>query len=372
MAENILDKNSEKPRSVVLVLVKLFFSFLVIASVGSVLFFTSQLTNKLDGITSNFNLANISNELAIHNDQILDNQTEINFYRYLKIKGYFDNFSYFGDFYIQSYEVLNSQTASENEKYEARMSLENLKRNLRDYFLKLNEEYKNPFIINLVVKEETGSLDIMFKDALVDLLNEKALSIKNNTDPQAKRDYKNYLDTRVLAGNNALKNLILNTDFDTLDSLGLYSFIKNINSLVVNDLSTMQEIKDQRIKWSDIIDEIELRTKQIDNYYTQDYYDDLGGIRYTNYEFDKKDRSISIVGETKRIDTKNFTVIANLIDELNSSDFFENAEMRSFNKSGDLDEGYTANLKLNLDLQEGFSTNDMALDIAEEPKLLNK
>ena len=155
MAENILDKNSEKPRSVVLVLVKLFFSFLVIASVGSVLFFTSQLTNKLEGITSNFNLANISNELAIHNDQILDNQTEINFYRYLKIKGYFDNFSYFGDFYIQSYEVLNSQTASENEKYEARMSSENLKRNLRDYFLKLNEEYKNPFIINLIVKEET-------------------------------------------------------------------------------------------------------------------------------------------------------------------------------------------------------------------------
>ena len=92
MAENILDKNSEKPRSVVLVLVKLFFSFLVIASVGSVLFFTSQLTNKLEGITSNFNLANISNELAIHNDQILDNQTEINFYRYLKIKGYFDSF----------------------------------------------------------------------------------------------------------------------------------------------------------------------------------------------------------------------------------------------------------------------------------------
>ncbi len=373
MAGNALDKNLEKPRSAGLVLLKLIFSLLVVAAIGSFLFFTSQLTTSLDALTDNFDLENVSNELALNNEQILETQTEINFYRYLKIKGYFDDFSYAGDFYIQDYEILNSQTSSDTEKAFATQEMVLLKEDLRTAFAALSEEYANSFSSDLVAKEydEMTDLDTIFEDALIDYLNNEASSIQNNNDPQAKRDYKNYIDTKSLVGNDTLKNLVINADFDSLNSDAIYLLIQNINSLVINDLSTMQDIKEERIKWSDIIDEIELRTKEIDSYYTQDYYDDLGGIRYTSYDFDKDDQTISIVGETRRIDTKNFTVIANLIDELNGSDFFENAEMRSFSKTGDAEEGYTASLKLTLDLQEGFSDTDPVLEISEEPELLN-
>ena len=108
MAENVLDKNSETPKSALLVLLKMLFSILVIAGVCVFLFFTSQLTTKLDGVTANFDITNVSNDLAKNNDLILENQTEINLYRFLKIKGYFDEFSYNGDFYLQYYKILNS------------------------------------------------------------------------------------------------------------------------------------------------------------------------------------------------------------------------------------------------------------------------
>ena len=85
-------------------------------------------------------------------------------------------------------------------------------------------------------------------------------------------------------------------------------------------------------------------------YHSENYFDELGGIQYTSYDFDSSGPSISIVGETKRFDTTNFTMIVNLIDELNNSDLFENAEMHSFSKSGSLESGYTASVKLNLGL----------------------
>ncbi len=375
MPENILDENLEKPRSAVLVLIKVLFSFLVIAALGSFLFFNSQLTDNLDALGAKFNFPNVSNELAVNNEQILDNQTEINYKRYLKIKGHFDNFSYYGDFYIQNYKVSKSQTASATDRLEAENILEELREKLRTSFLALNEEYKNPFTAPLISKEYEDKylLKTVFQESLITLLNEKASAIKNEVDPQARRYYKNYIDIKTLVGNEKLKNLILDpeTDFDSIKDEELFDFIQTLNSLIVNDLSTMKGIKKQRIKWSDIIDEIELRTKEIDTHYTKDYYDDLGGIRYTSYDFDKENQNISIVGETKRIDTKNFTLIADLIDKLNASEFFENGEMKSFTKAGDLEEGYTANLKLTLDLQEGFSNSDESKVISEEPKVLN-
>ena len=109
------------------------------------------------------------------------------------------------------------------------------------------------------------------------------------------------------------------------------------------------------------MEEIDLRTIAVDQYYNQDNYDTIGGIRYTSYDFDSVDKSISIIGEIKRYDTVNFTMIANLIDELNASETFEDAEMRSFSKAGSLDDGYTSSVRLKLTL-EGFIVQELGTE----------
>jgi len=209
-----------------------------------------------------------------------------------------------------------------------------------------------------------------FQQKLKAKLNEKASELKSNEDPEAQRDFKNYDHTENLIINSGLRSLFINTDFDALTDAELYHLIKEMNDVIVNELSIIQEIKNMRVKWSDVMNEIELRTIDVDRFYNEGTYDQLGGIRYNSYDLDTENRTISISGETKRFDTTNFTMIADLIDMLNGSPFFENAEMRSFTKSGSLDTGYTASLKLTLDLQDiDFTKNDTTTDVKELPNL---
>ena len=340
------------PKSITLLLLKTFFGILVVAGITSLLFFTSQLSNKLDFAGSTFNIPNISQDLTSSNSEITKLQTSLNFYRYLQLKAYLDEFSYYGDSYAKYYEISNSSTTDNADVREAAEYLTYLNDNLRDSFMNTKEILTKTFtapIFSEDIQNDTA-LFKLFVDELKKELTKRANEFANSDDDQAKREFKNYTQTTNLAGNVSLQNLVIQTDFDDLSEAELYDFINKANSLVVNDLSIIQFIKENRIKWSDIMNEIYLRTVAVDTYHSGSYFDELGGIRYTSYDLDSNGPSISIVGETKRFDTTNFTMIVNLIDELNSSDLFKDAEMRSFSKSGSADTGYTASIKLNLGL----------------------
>ncbi|MFH1284189.1 MAG: hypothetical protein ABIH78_01195 [Candidatus Peregrinibacteria bacterium] len=341
------------PKSLLLLVLKVVFGVLVAAGASAILFFTSQLTTTFDFLASKFGIPNISKELASSNSEITSLQTDLNLSRYLQIKGDLDRLSFYGDSYVRDYEVANSQTSENTDKKAAVDDLAVLRDQLREIFMAVKDNAVLDISAPLVDKEiaDEAALTTLFEQELVSKLTEKSTELADSSDPQAKRDYKNYRQTINLVGNSALRNLVVQTDFDSLSDKDLYIFIKSLNAVIVNDLSIIQKIKDMRIKWSDIINEIDLRTMAVDSYYSENYYDEIGGIRYVSYDFDSANQSISIVGETKRFDTNNFTMIANLIDELNSSSLFKNAEMKSFSKSGSTDTGYTASLKLSLDLE---------------------
>ncbi len=343
-------------KSVLLILLKSFFGILVILSIASLVFFTSKLTDKLKFINSTFGVSNISNELSSSNSEIMQLQTSINLYRYLELKASLDEFSFYGDSYINSYEVSISQTAEATDKKTAEEEMVYLKDYLRESFINSKNILANSFISPLFNADpdeinNESKLIALFEQQLVQTLNDKANSLVNSQDAQAQRDYKNYSHTTNLVDNTSLKDIIFQTDFDKLSNEELYEFVKKVNNLIVNDLSVIQRIKENRIKWSEIMNEIRVRTMAVDAYYDNNYYEELGGIRYTSYDFDSSDQKISIVGETKRFDTSVFTMIVNLIDELNRSELFTDAKMGSFSKSGSLDSGYTASIKLDLELK---------------------
>ena len=339
----------EPPKSLLLLILKIVFVLLLVASVSAFAFFSTQLTTRLEGLTAGLDIPNVAQDLASTNAEIIKLQTDINFNRYLRIKGYLDIFSYSGDSYLQNYEVSVSQTASDAEKRDAGEEMSRLKTSMREALKSARDLYVKSLFVPLADESE-GDLESIFKDGLTTALSKEAQSLAEKSEPEAQRDFKNYVQAMGLVSNQELKDLIVQADFDAMSAEQLYTFIKKINSLLVNDLTIIQNIKDARIKWSDIINEIDLRTIAVDGYYTDDFYNELGGIRYTSYDFDSTNRSIAIVGETKRFDTTNFTMIANLIDEFNRSDLFEGAEMKSFSKSGSLTDGYTAVLKLALNL----------------------
>lgn len=357
-------------KSILLMILQIIFVVLVIAGFASLIFFTSQLTTRFDFIASRLGTPNISKELTSTNSEILTLQSDLNFYRYIQVKSYLSEFSFYGDTFIQDYEISKSQTASSKQRDGAEAEMSALRNNIREAFLMASEKYLLPFEAPLFSQDMVSDLEInaQFQNKLKTILSEKSSALASNFDESAQRDAKNYTHTLNLIGNEALKKLMLESDFDNLSNEELYTLIKSVNALILNDLSIIQEIKDKRIKWSDIINEIELRTIDADRFYNQGTYNQLGGIRYTSYDFDSASHSIDIAGETLLFDTKNFTLISDLIDKLNDSPLFENAEMRSFNKSGSLEAGYTSSLKLSLDLQEGEqSKSDKTINLETLP-----
>lgn len=338
--------------SALLMIIKTIFILLAIGSLASFMFFTLRLTDNLDFLNKQFNVSNVIKELSQTNDTIISNQTDLNFFRFLQAQSFLTNFTYYGDSYIKYSNIANSLTASSADKQLAAKKMTEYRPQLEDALINAKNQFAKPIAVELVGDEfaDMAQRDSKFKEALISKLNAKAAELSQGTTDESKIAYKNYIQTIALVQNDNLRKLITSTDIKALDDEALNKTIKQINELVINDLTIIQKIKMDRIRWSDVIKEIETRTIAVDKYYNNNYYEDYGGIRYTNYDFDSKTKKVTISGDTKRLDTTNFTVIANLIDELNRSPIFKDTEMRSFSKTGSIEEGFTATLRLALTL----------------------
>jgi hypothetical protein len=365
--------------SPLLIFLKMGFGILALLSIFSFLFFRSQLNTTFDFVKiGNFDLPNISQELSTTNQDVFNLKNELNLYYYIATKAYLDQFSYFGDIYIQNYNIAYSQTSSGLAKQKAKESLPKLKEKLALAFNESKEKILTPIYVNVIEREQYKSdneffdidLELKFKDLLTTELNSKATELANSDDAETKRDYKNYANAKKLVGNAPLKGIFRDIDFEangeegtsTLTDKEVYLLVKNVNDQIINDLTIVQQIKDVRIVWSEIINEIDYRTMVVDKYFNKDRFDQLGGIKYSSYGLDTNAKTISVIGEIKRFDTINFTMITNLIDELNNSGFFGNAEMRSFQKSGSLEDGYKSSVRFTLNLKDYVADDGETID----------
>jgi len=354
----------EPPKSVLLYVLKGVFVLLVAVGIGSFLFFTSQLNSYLDFATNPLNVPSALSDLKSTNENVKEAQTDINLYRYLKGAIYLDNFSYYGDDYLKNYSLYANGSATDEERAAAKIEMDELKLNLSDSFKSVQENLTKEISIPLVDTEVPTDEEL--KTLFTGLLNDK-LGLVDATSS----DTKLYKQAQKLISNEELKTLLKGTDFASLKDADLAVFIGKVNDLALDEFSIIQKIKDKRVSWSDVINRIEFETSYVDQYFSEGYFDEVGGIQYTSYDFDASTGKISITGITKRYNTDNFTMISNLIDQLNFSPFFNNVAMKSFTKSGSSDEGYTATLKLDLELQkDAVDSEDKPIQVESMPGFL--
>ncbi|MFA6917717.1 MAG: hypothetical protein WC285_02680 [Candidatus Gracilibacteria bacterium] len=342
------------PKSILAAFLKGFSALLFVSGVVIAGFFTLQLTDVFQIVNQRLDIPNLAMDLSLKNQDVIRNQVDVNVYRYLQAKAYLDKFSYDADSYLQNYAIYNNFTVSKDEKDAAKQAMADIRSPLKESFLAAREKLILPLSSKIADDGSNPGVnpDQPFIDATVTKLQTKAAELANSTDDAAKLDYKNYLYAAGLVSNEALRQAISKVDFDKLSDEELKDLIKSVDLLAVNDFSIVQKIKDTRIKWSDIIHEIDLRTIIADENYTKDDYESYGGIRYTSYSFDTDSKQISLIGETKKNDTTTFSTISNLIDSLNGSKIFGSAEMRSFSKSGSAEEGYTSSLRISFKLKD--------------------
>lgn len=350
-----------------------------------------------------FGPPNIGKTLMTVNDQLKSFQTDVNLARYSTAKKLLDQFFYNANEYLMKYEAWKS--APESKKAELLTALDATRADVIGPFDSAREKLSKDKFVALyremdlvpnradltedVAKQEeiklaTEEFEGFLKQHIQEKKNAALERIKgvntgtgtnfasqNSADASELRELNELLQ---IVGNKPLQTLIA-SNLDKMTHEQLRKFILQISGKYHHRLAFIFQIKDSRIPWFDIINEIYDRTGAIDKgRFKAKLYDDIGGIRYTGFDFAGESGRITISGSVKDFNGVNFTIMAGLIDELESSRQFKDVEMRSFSKNFSEKDGFEGTFKIDLSIQkyDDIDMRDKGIDINKLPDLFKK
>lgn len=314
--------------------VRFLFAFLLLASFGLYVYFYSQLTPSFDLFGQN-----TAQKLEDKNSQLKNLQTELNFFRIQTVQILLDRFTYLGDQFLKKFnEYQVAQT--DLKKAEILADLQSLREEMYEPFEKAREKLLAQNFVALfrtenVTEQEAGSeFDQYFRDKI--------------QSEQISGQLKN--DLLQLVSKPQLKTL-LQTNIREMTHEDLREFFGKLAAAYPNRLGFVYQIKQKRVPWARTIREIDEKTKTVDPLFRTGFFDKLGGILYTSFDFDAATSRIAINGRAKSEDGTNFSILANLIDELEGSQLFNGVDMRSFSKRPAEGGSYEGSFKVDFFLQ---------------------
>ena len=354
------------------------FSFLLvfIAGVASSFYFYSELSPSFDWFGSN-----TTARLTDTNTRLRKAQTDFEKFRYMAAQLNLNEFSYQADRFFSSVTKMNNPAISDFDKRTIAVDLDEAQKALPILLSDIRSSLTADVVIPTFRSEAEPEMtqDQILTQAQGDLrnalLDERKNLGQNPTNAQDILDLKLIDNTIKLIGNTRLTNILQQTSADAFQKdlsdyaknpdaqklQALQTTIGNVLSSTKSDLATIANIKQTRIQWSNVISWIKEQTQLVDpNFDQQLLYETIGGIVYSGYEFEATTNKIVLSGVTKTTDASNFTLMSKLINQLESSQYFENVDMRSFSKSKSgtgATGGYLANFKIDLALQAGQASN---------------
>lgn len=316
-------------------------------------------------------------------------QTQLNKYRYLAAQVELNRFSALSDQFLDKVSIFHDPQTPADQQSALSADIAELQKSLP----KTLERIKNYLNQSIVVATHPTPLDgnLSEEEMVLQAENELRTALKNdraelskNASNQQNEDQIKLIDnTLKLVGNKKLLTTIKGVAVDTfttdLESYrqdetpekrkALQTAFSSILSSTKSDISTIATLKNGRIGWSNIIQQIEAVTgsSDVDPFYGKGVFEAVGHeILYTGYEFDASSKKIVLSGITRTLDATNFTLITKLIDGLEKSFYFMDVDMRSFTKSGSYDTGFMANFKIDLQLEsDGNSEKNQQLSLME-------
>lgn len=350
--ENILGPIPELEKKIVgafdptkrnLKLVKILFISIAVLCLLSIGFFYTELNPNFD-LFSSLRGPNTAQQLQNSNQAIITMQTSINQKNYLLMAFYLQELSYLSDTYAKARNDNINDSGLADLQDRILLAYENAQ-----------TKYKEPTKVGNIPEED-------FMNALKNELREEInLLKKEELTDTILQDINTYSTALDLVSNKNLQNFFnknteeIRSDLQRDDSSFLV-LTQEALEIVKNDFSSINMLKENRIKWSAIIEEIEKITKEVDTLYNTGFFEELGGIRYSAFDFDSENNRIVLTGQAKRDDGTTFTLITNLLDTLEQSMMFMQVENRSYPKAGDEETGYTSNFRIELYLDNEYLT----------------
>lgn len=317
--------------------------FALAAAVATVAFFYSQLNPNftfLDDLTG----PNISSRFEAGNLELKDRQTKINMLNFRAARLLLDEVNSGIDAYQYQKRVADSTS----------LLADNFKLTLGSVQKILSQKLGMDFYSTKPVSIEER--ETLFESLLKTQITKERTALLNDKQPNIAqvRIYDNMLR---LVQNKALRNRISSVDFGKISPEDLDSLLAAIRNDGTDELASIGKIRSKRIDWAQIILDIHAVTSKADPHYGQGLFKTVGGFQYSSYKFNSDNGSISISGITKWADNKLFSLIMELIDNINQSSKFKNASFPSMAKNQDENGDFSSSVSLEFELQSSGETD---------------
>ncbi len=366
-----------------------FFVIAFLAAGGIFFYFYSQLSPTFDLFGKN-----PTTQLTELNKNLRSSQAVINKHRYLAAQLDLNSFSFISDDFMDKTNQLTLKQLTPAQITAISNSVAEAADELPARLLAIKDNLTPAIVIETYQTEAEAEMtpESIEKDAEAalreSLLEErKKLTQSSELSENYDQDLRLIDNTLKLVGNSKLLNSIKGANPEKFredllayaDSLdvpqreALQKIMGDILATTKSDISTIGSVKAQRTSWLWIIDKIEEVTIGVDPNFNSGLFEVTGlEVVYNGYTLDAQSGAVVLSGQTKTIDSKNFTLITELIDAFEESPYFKNVEMRSFSKSGDDITGFTASFNLNLTIEkEGISPVNKPLSLESRPMALN-
>ncbi len=303
---------------------------------------------------------NPTQTLASFESSFESEQTEINLYNLLMAKFALDDFVGKADSFLLKWAQYQSEYTANNTREDLTQDLGELQQQIKKSLQTTKDLVSNPLYPRFLAtsgRYNIDELEAKYVQLLKERIRDEKLAIAHQDDDEsAQFERANFSSAQAIADDKAFRRELVALNLnEQLTPDVIESLFNKATQTNKNLFSTILNIKNSRVHWPKVILELDRVTKKVDPLYGTNIQ---SNIDYSNLAVNASDRTISIRGETRTDDSRNFTLLSNLIDNLEKSPVFADVSNRTFSKSDDQGGDATSSFSLNFSLQTEADTRD--------------
>ncbi|MEK9159999.1 MAG: hypothetical protein AAB383_04685 [Patescibacteria group bacterium] len=270
-------------------------------------------------------------------DRVADLTADVQVQGHLEAALLLDQYMSSADQYFYNLAQAESEYSSENKKAGYEEELTELKPELTTLLGKVQQNFST----------EVTPEEIVTAQAVVDALIAELHAQSGQVDEHSLlQDIQDLETAKILLSQLEFKALVNSIDLAEVTDENFESVYDRFSEVNSSVTALISKIKSARLTWSVYLDEIEKLTKSVDPLFNTEFPGSLSlsEVRFTT------DGTLMVTGSTLTDDSKNFTLVSDLIDAYEDSDYFSNVEDRSYSKSDEA-ETYTGSFRISLTLE---------------------
>lgn len=290
--------------------------------------------------SSAFSFFGVNPALRVEQNQadVLELTAQVEVEKHLTAVLLLDQYSSLADEYFYSLEQAESEYSSSNKREEYEKKGEEL----RPELVALLGQIQNQF--NMPLSDVGLTAARMELDELITELHAKKGTVDEQTLLQ---DIQDLQSVQTLLQSQAFKDSVTSLIPAEVTGEQLQSMANDYESINASVTAIIRNIQNAQKTWSFYLEEIESLTESIYPLFNTEFQVNL------NVEdvLLNTDGSVVVRGRTVTDDTKNFTLVSDLIDAYNESEYFMNAQDRNFNKN-DAEKNYTGSFNITMNIEQ--------------------